>query len=207
MCPCGSVVVCPASKGHGRNILLILCVRVAVCHASKDHGRNSVLILCVSVAVCHASKGHGRNIILILCAHVAVRWCVMLQEDMVEILLILCVHVAVCHASKGHGRNIPLILCVCVVVCHASKGYDSNILLTLIVFLLCDSLNDSSYFFAFFSTFPKLFTVTFNSLNETLSLSFPLFQNSSLIVPISLLLLLQSFRAYFMLYTVWQASR
>merc|ERR1712127_991414 len=48
---CGGVVVCHASKGHGRNILLILCVSVVVCHVSKDHGRNILLILCVSVVV------------------------------------------------------------------------------------------------------------------------------------------------------------
>ena len=78
MRPCGSVVVCPASKGHGRNILLILCVSVVVCHVSKDHGRNILLILCVSVVVCHASKGHGRNILLIMC----VLWqCVMLLKS------------------------------------------------------------------------------------------------------------------------------
>ena len=53
---------------------------------------------------------------------------------------------------------------------------------------------------------PKLFTVTYNFLDNTLAFSFPLFQKSSLIVPISLLLLLQTFRAYFMVYTVWQAS-
>ena len=41
-----------------------------------------------------------------------------------------------------------------------------------------------------------LFTVTSNCFNETLSFSFPLFQTSSLIVLISLLLLLRSFRAY-----------
>ena len=103
---CGGVAVCHASKGHGRNIILILCVLVAVwwcggvtmCHALKGRGINILLILCVRVAVCHASKGHGRNIILILCVHVAV-W--------------QCGGVAVCHASKGHGRNILLILCPC----------------------------------------------------------------------------------------------
>merc|ERR1712051_427036 len=111
-----------ASKGHGRNILLILCVRVAVCHVSKDHGRNILLILCVSVVVW---------------------WCVMLQMDMVEIFFLFhvsvwqcggvscfkrtwyeyssysvcqCGGVVVCPASNGHGRTILLIPCVRVAV-------------------------------------------------------------------------------------------
>ena len=60
------MAVCHASKGHGRNILLTLCVHVAVCHALKGHCRNILHPLCVHVSVCHASKGYDSNILLTL---------------------------------------------------------------------------------------------------------------------------------------------
>ena len=104
------------------------------------------------MVVCHVSKDHGRNI-----------------------LLILCVSVVVCHASKGHGRNILLILCVFGAVCHAFKVifflllYSFYSVIVSIILLL--SLSLSGHFF----DIPKLFTVTSNSFNETLSFFFPLF--------------------------------